>query len=316
MDNRSQVTAQFSELSDADIPQACQLFQTVFGQSITSQQWLWKYQQGPRLGGLNCVARDANGQLIGHVGASIFPASCGNISLAMAQVCDVMVLPSARSTYSSQTVYPRLLRMLQSTLATRYHVGYAYGFAGLRQVKLGQRLGLYRALQAYRPVYINSNESRDWGHSLWRVSTEPWSLTRLNRIWQRHALQLASPTVCRTGQYLFWRYRDHPVHTYQLWVLTHLLRDRGWFITRALPNGETCVVDALLPAGADPEPILKVLASAIAKSRTAQSRVFTWMLQARENRGPDAVIACEVKLKQWQTSYPDPLFHPGDTDVF
>ena len=305
-----------SELSPSDTVAACQLFQQVFGPSISPTQWDWKYTQGPRLGSVNLVAKDTQGQLLGHVGASVFEGTSRSSRLVMAQVCDVMVVPQARAGLSNQSTYTQLIHALQRTLCTRYGVNLAYGFAGLRQVKLGQRLGLYRPLQAYRPVYLQPAPHTRWSVSPWRIVAAPWDNNLLNRLWLRCAPSLHQPTVCRNAAYVQWRYRDHPVHQYQLWTITHLWRSQGWFITRTMPNGQFAVVDALLPSGAPLPTLLAGLSTALTQCNTSPVAVFTWLMQTPATLHPDAVIACEVKLQNWQTSYPAPSFHPGDTDVF
>lgn len=305
-----------SELDPADIAEACQLFERVFGQAISPAHWRWKYILGPRLGGLNVVARAASGELVGHAGVSIFPGTIQAASLSMAQVCDVMVPRSARGGLQTDNVYPRLLQALQEALRSRFAAPYTYGFAGARQFKLGIRMGYYRELQHCHAGYFSAPMSNPWRAALWAARESDWDLPRLDKIWVRRAPQLACPTVARSGAYLAWRYRDHPVNRYQLWLLTHLLRERGWFITRTMPDGQICIVDALLPEAADPARLVATLAVALAKSAPVVPPIYAWFLPSRDADSPASVIGGEFRVNQWHTSDPSPRFQPGDTDVF
>lgn len=301
------------ELEPGDIPQACQLFQKIFGTPISPAHWRWKYLQGPRLGGLNLVARAASGELIGHAGASVFPGVMRGSALAIAQLSDFMVDRPARGGYSVNTVYPRLMKTMQEALGRRFADPYAYGFAGVRQFKLGIRLGYYRILQPYRPAYFKTTGS---GATFWRAREIDWDTERLDTIWSRHAAEIASPRVARSGAYLGWRYRDHPVNRYRLWLLTHLSRARAWFITRTMPNGEICVVDALLPASADPARLLATLADALAQTLPGPPPIYSWLIQSDQNPSTEPVMGGEFKLEHWHTKDPNPVFQPGDTDTF
>jgi len=312
-----------SELQPSEIPQACALFERVFGHPISLAQWLWKYSAGPRLGSVNWVARHENGQLIGHVGATVFAGTASGTVISMAQVCDVMVDPGARGGLSPHTIYPQLMRALQATLRERFKQPYAYGFTGLRPYKLGHRLGFYQERQQARPGYFEPLKTFDWRASLWTIHPSNWPLTTLDTLWARHAKTLSRPTVARTGAYLAWRYRDHPSHHYQLWLISHLGRNQGWLITCEMPNGHTCIVDAQLPASAKVPSLVQKLYQAINPNTQAatsatpatQLPLFAWFLPNQDTPSPEPIIALEILLGNWQTQHA-PQFHPGDTDVF
>ncbi len=302
-----------SELEPGDIGQACQLFQDVFGAAISPAHWRWKYLQGPRLGGVNLVARSATGELLAHTGASVFPGVMRGNALSMAQLGDFMVDSTARGGYSASTVYPRLMKAMQETLVSRFGNPYAYGFAGVRQFKLGIRLGYYRVLQPYRPAYFKPAGP---GPAFWLAREMDWDTERLDTLWSRRRSEIASPRVARSGAYLGWRYRDHPVNRYQLWRLSHLSRDRGWFVTRTMPDGAVCVVDALLPAAADPARLLSTLAAALNKTLPVLPPLYSWLFQNDADPALEPVVGGEFKLRQWHSGDPNPVFQPGDTDVF
>ena len=318
------MSVHISELLPADIPLACELFERVFGHPITPDQWRWKYAAGPRLGSLNWVAHDARGAMVGHAGATVFDGIASGAPVSMAQVCDVMVDKTARGGFNASTVYPQLIRVLQSALMDRFKHPYAYGFSGLRPYKLGHRLGFYQGRQQARLGYFEPLKTFDWRASLWAVRPSDWPLATLDTLWARHVKTLSRPTVARTGAYLAWRYRDHPSHHYQFWLLSHLGRDQGWLITREMPNGHTCIIDALLPPNAAVQSLVQKLFTALnphspAAKPTASSvqrPLYAWFLENKDTPPPEPIIASEVLLGTWQTQHPAPQFQPGDTDVF
>jgi hypothetical protein len=315
------MSVHISELLPADIPQACALFERVFGHPITPAQWRWKYAAGPRLGSLNWVARHENGQLIGHVGATVFAGTAQGAAISMAQVCDIMVDPIARGGLTTRTVYPQLVHALQASLQDRFAQPYAYGFSGLRPYKLGHRLGFYQERQHCRPGYFVPQKTFDWRTTLWSIRQRNWPLPVLDALWARHRPLQASPAVQRTGAYLAWRYRDHPSHHYLLWVLSHLGRDQGWLITREMPNGHVCIVDALLPPKAKVQSLVQKLYQALNPNTpevtaATQRPLYAWFLPNQDTPTPEPIIASEVVLGAWQTQHATPIFQPGDTDVF
>ena len=312
-----------SELSPADIPQACELFLRVFGHPINPAQWLWKYTAGPRLGSLNWIARDQSGHLVGHAGATVFAGTAHGAAISMAQVCDVMVDKGARGGLNASTVYPQLMRVLQASIADRFSQPYAYGFSGLRPYKLGHRLGLYQERQHCRPGYFVPMKAVNWRASLWAIRQSAWPQPTLDALWARHLPTQTSPIVQRTGAYLDWRYRDHPSHNYQLWVLSKLGFDQGWLVTREMPNGHTCIVDALLPLGVNVQGLVQKLHTALnpsthlnPKKTVPPQPLYAWFLPNQNTPPPEPIIASEVMLGTWQTQHANPFFQPGDTDVF
>lgn len=300
-------------LQPHEIPAACQLFEQVFGVTTTPALWAWKYSQGPRLGSVNVVARDAQGTLLGHAGASVFAGCAAGQQLAMAQVCDIMVAPTARSGLQASGVYPQLVAALQQALAQGFVDVYAYGFAGVRPFKLGQRLGYYREVHACRPGVLDAANVRV--PRLWGVQAAGWDIARLQRIWLQHGLHGAvAPRVQRTGAYLQWRYACHPQYRYHLWVLRHWARDVGWFLTRDMPDGTTAVVDALLPPHASAMHLSAALAHARQRAGWPHAALWAWYLPTHLPTEP--IMGSEVRVRNWHTQLPNPVFQPGDTDVF
>ncbi len=302
------------ELPAESIPQACELFSAVFGHPVTPAQWRWKYQQGPRLGSLNLVARDAQGRLVGHAGATVFAGSFRGSTLPLAQVCDIMVLPDARGGLGQQATYPRLFEALRLRLQARFPGVLAYGFPGTRPFKLGERLGFYRRFYDVRESTLAAAGGRSRGFQPWRVAPADWTAAPVDRIWSRCGPLQPGPLVARTADYLAWRYRDHPQHGYRLWACRHWWREAGWLVTRTLPDGTECVVDALLPDPAEAPAVLAALSRAMAADTGTVPTLRTWLPLPQPVTTP--IVAIEIRVQDWHLDWPAPLFQPGDTDVY
>ncbi len=301
------------ELPADRTPQACELFSAVFGHAVTPAQWHWKYQQGPRLGSLNLVARDADGRLVGHAGATVFAGSLRGRTLPLAQVCDIMVLPDARGGLGQQGTYPRLIEALRLQLQARFAGVLAYGFPGTRPFRLGERIGFYRRFYDIHESTLDRAAPSGWLQP-WSVVLADWTAAALDRAWSRLGTSQSGPLVARTADYLAWRYRDHPQHGYRLWACRRWWREAGWLVTRTLPDGSECVVDALLPAPTDAPAALAALQRTLTTPAAAAPTIRTWLPLSQPAATP--IVATEFRVQDWHADWPAPTFQPGDTDVY
>lgn len=313
-------------LPDADIPQACDLFARVFGHATEPAHWVWKYQSGPRLAGINIVARDASGQLLGHVGASVFAGRMAGRDMPMAQLSDVMVDPAARSSLDSQGVYARLMRSMQQALQARFAQVFAYGFVGIRPYRLGERMGLYKNQHACRMGQWPATQRTGWRDAFCRAEAMDWSTAldaqSFERVWQRAQRRLHRPTLVRDSAYMRWRYAQHPQHRYQLWHLHSLLGPSGWAVTRCMPSGQHTLID-LLPASphahadAATRAALAAVGRGLQRQQPGQSiTLASWLIDTPESRLLEPVIGVEFRVGEWHALAQAPVFMPGDTDVF
>ncbi|MBD8049715.1 GNAT family N-acetyltransferase [Limnohabitans sp. JUR4] len=313
-------------LSPADIPQACDLFAEVFGHSTVPAHWIWKYQQGPRLAGLNLIIRNTEGQLVGHVGASVFAGQTQGRRLPMAQLSDVMVAPSARGSFDSQGVYAQLMRSMEQTLQAQFPGVFAYGFVGIRPYRLGSRMGLYKSQHECRAGLMAAGQPagwRDWFCTAQAIDwPEAFESKLFERVWQSSAPRIERPTLVRNSDYMRWRYAQHPQHTYQLWVIRSWGQTQGWVVTRCMPSGQHTVID-LLPAQPGSMAQASTRRALSAVGRVLQARqpqdpvtLSAWNIQTPESQQLEPIIGVEFRVGQWHTLLQPPVFVPGDTDVF
>jgi hypothetical protein len=323
-------------LQPGEVPAFCALFQRVFSVSVTPEWRHWKYEQGPRLGRVSLVARDATGALVGHAGALVFPGVAQGRSLPMAQVCDVMVDPAVRGGVGHGGTYGRLMAALQRELASAHPGVFAYGFAGIRPYKLGARMGLYRAVQPCRMGVLEFQADaasprppsmglgwlpsplRQWAR--WSAYPVAWNDPTLATIWRRRGPTSPGPQVQRTNAYLHWRYATHPSHRYQAWLMRRWGRAHGWVVARTMSDGHWCVVDYLLPADLSVAVAAENLAAEHLRAEPLAAgwplRIGSWDVITESSARLEPVMGCEVRVGHWHSDEVTPRFQPGDTDVF
>jgi hypothetical protein len=99
--------------------------------------------------------------------------------------------------------------------------------------------------------------------SVWTIAAEegPWGdeFTEAARKWS----PAATISVARTGEYLNWRYRQHPEQQYRMLTARRGRKLGGYVICHL--NGKTCVIDDLL--GEDDSACEDLLLQAIAQGR-------------------------------------------------
>lgn len=303
-------------LSHEETAKARVLFSSVFDHLISAEQWEWKYALGPRLDSVNLVARTPAGELIGHIGCVLFQGLFKGQPLVFAQVCDVMVSRHVRGGLNASGVYPQLIKALQHTLQERPGDVFAYGFPGVRPFKLGERMGFYRRLYPVQCSRFNQTNAGKRGFQTGTLVSGDWDCARLDAIWKRLASSQDSPVISRTGAYLLWRYLANPERSYRLWIIRKFWKDVGWLVTSSLPNHEEVIIDSLLPPQITIDAACSLLWQKLNVIQPQVAAIIHWLGSCSQFMHANGIIAGELQVGSWHTHFPDPLFQPGDTDVF
>jgi len=305
-----------SALSHEETTEARVLFSSVFNHPIPAGQWNWKYAQGPRLGSINLVARTEAGELIGHIGCLLFPGIFKGKALVFAQVCDVMVIRHGRGGLEASGVYPQLAKALQQALWERAGEVFAYGFPGVRPFKLGERMGFYRRLYPVHSFRFVPGDAKGPGFQATSIVPADWKPARLDAIWARHASRQKTPALARTGAYLLWRYAAHPERSYRLWIARRFWKDIGWLVTSSMPNHDEVIVDSLLPPHIGIDAACHLLWQRLKAVPQPVTSIVHWLGACSLSTQANGIIAIEFLVNHWHAQEPDPVFQPGDTDVF
>jgi hypothetical protein len=176
---------------------------------------------------------------------------------------DVMVHPKFRGKFLKGGLFKRVASLLpMETIKDGFTVG--FGFPSEPALRLPEKLGLYERIEevaeASRPVRFHQSLTR----FLYELFPMEWTDERIDALWG-----CVGPTVglaaVRDREYLTWRFKRHPLYTYQIWGLRRRWSSRlaGWAVVRDMPacrqgRGETLYVMDLLCEGS-PLPLLEKL---------------------------------------------------------
>lgn len=320
------------ETSGSDPIAVCQLFETVFGHSLSAEHWRWKHTPPAPGMAINLVSRDSLG-ITGHVGATILPGTWGRQAHWMAQITDVMVHPRARGGLQRHGTYGQLIVTLQQRLQalarTLAQPLTAYGFPGRSPCYLGTRLGLYQPLYACEVQPWQGGSRLRWLDRCWILKPIPLQQAGLvamtefgaeiDRIWDRHRHALyghqAGPMLTKNAAYLAWRYASHPQRPYTLWIIqSRACAAVGWLITRRDPY--PLLIDSCLPPTWS-QPNRSAVLKRLLSHTSGIPDWFRWTRTHHPCRGSlhTGIVAVRLITEKHQAEGPAPMFQPGDTDV-
>lgn len=318
----------------SDTQQACTLFQTVFGHSVTSDHWHWKYQQGPGRGFAVAVEDLSSARLVGHMGVILLPGVQGGQPLNMGQVCDVMIHPAYRAGLANNNIYARMNQALQRLIAAQQPI-YLFGFPGRTPANLGIRIGVYRRLGICHASHVAQSKERTWWrkwlpgtvHAQACTQLDDAAMHSLERIWSQSLCAPppapedswhTRPHIVKNAAYVRWRYFSQPQpanQSYMLWWLSKGYRNvaQGWLVTKLKP--EPTIVDGCLPVG---QTWIDASVQALPKPSAlgGSGNWVTWLPLSTNRAEPTPIHAVEFLGQPWRTHWASPQFQPGDTDVF
>jgi hypothetical protein len=283
----------------SDWPDLSELYWQVFGQASNDARWRQKYMlPSPAKGGQIIVVNGDLGYVVGHLGFSCWPGRGVRGPGPVVQVMDVMVHPDwrGRMSHDGRTVFQMLVQGLPEQIGPIALNCFAYGFAGLRPFRLGNRLKLYRAVHACWACLQRPNldavglKVTDWNDQAIRAIQ---ATDRPNSTW--------GPDW--TPEYIEWRFRS--AHSaYQLWM-----DGPNWAVTTQWHDGQYwCVATS----------------SELALSQMPLT-VSVWRLGPWTDKGYGPVteepqmIASQVRLLETELEWQAPAagrFAPWSTDVF
>lgn len=240
------------ELQPADAPAMRALFTQVFKKEMPQSLWDWKYKraESAALG----IWRGAT--LVAHYGGMGFAVNYKGRPGMAAQICDVMVDPSARHAVRRQSPF-----FLSTSAFLERYLGYGkrwelgYGFPSDRHMELAARLNLYA------PV-----------GKMWELRWEVSEATRAPGLLKTRKLDLASfasyraivdslgakqcadladrIVVRKDAEWFAWRYWRRPGENYEVLLVRHRFTGKpiGVCVLKLEPE-RVLWLDALAPLG-------------------------------------------------------------------
>ncbi len=223
-----------------------ELFESVFGHTVTPMMWAWKYRP-PWTERHFCWVGICDEKVIGFFGAMPLRGWIRGREVPFFQFADFMVHPKYRRKYD---YFSLGLEVVLEDLGGVHPEYMIYGFSDHRAFLGFRRSGLGGLVEKAVTRYVrpagngpaSGLEIRDWG----------WRDESIEAVWERQQDNLEIGLV-RDVQYLSWRYGGHPVFSYRLFGVHRDGQPVGWMVIgndgagkRGRPK-EIPVVDLLMP---------------------------------------------------------------------
>lgn len=200
-------------LSEAELSLLQPLFATVFKSSISLDLLRWKYANG-RGEAWTAWQKD---RLVMHCGVCFREVLMGGQLVRAAQLTDLMAFPKATGLSRAQSPFAELMRTLLKSLPSPHNPdGIAFGFPSDRAMRLGEHLGVYRAVG--RIALLNFTPRNDKGLRFRIVTRLDERLRALvDALWEEMAADLRAAVIgVRNAAAIERRYLAYPEKQYVL----------------------------------------------------------------------------------------------------
>lgn len=247
-----------------------QLFEDVFGATVTPYMWQWKYMP-PWTERFYCWVARVDERTIGYAGAVPLPGQVDGKEMPFFQLADFMVHPDYRLKYDFFGIGSK---HILETIVDTHPRHLIYGFSNHRAFLWMKRLGICDLVRKEQTRYFRLEEAE--AATPYVFEAGDWSTEELDAAWSRLAHEHRISLV-RDSRYVAWRYRDHPVNRYRMLRVRAANGEAiGWCVLgddgagkRGRPP-ETPLVDMLLPKD-ELEGVLRALPTHLGTD------VMTWL---------------------------------------
>jgi hypothetical protein len=233
---------QIDEIGPGDMPAVAELFQQVFGQTMSPELWRWKYGEGRGL----AIAARRGGRLAAHnAGITRQILLFGKPERGL-QICDVMAASGERSLLTRRSPFFLTAASLAEIGSAGHLIG--FGFPNRRHMLLADHLGLYQEVSRIAEIHWAPLPARKRGWIRVRAVTQK-DRHLVDRIWARMARDLKDAVVgVRDWGYLDHRYLRHPHRRYEVLLARSWLGLRVQGIIVLQQQGQSCeLMDLIAP---------------------------------------------------------------------
>lgn len=222
---------QVAPWSPDQAPEIRELFHRVFGHSMPSILWDWKYGSGR---GVATIIRDHAGRMVGHYGGMSRQIDFFGQPEIAVQIGDVMVAPEARGILTRRgPVALMTAAFLDSWIGFNRAYLVGFGFPNSRAFRVAERLKLYadvgRVNEIYWPYLANKK------FSAWPTSFHPidWSknktVEQLDVAWEKMRNSTVGWIIPqRNGAWWRHRFANHPLYQYKCYWLCERWSRKKW----------------------------------------------------------------------------------------
>lgn len=203
-------------LGEAELNRIQPLFQRAFGLPISTELLHWKYAAER---GESWVVQTPSGDIILHCGLFFRDILLAGQPVRAAQLVDLIARPKDSGLSRTQSSFSLLMqRILDDLPRTNNRAGVAFGFPSRRAMRLGEHLGVYRAVDSLFDLRFRPNKS---GYGSPRacelLSFGAAEEVMADRLWTSMAADLREYCVgIRNAQFFRKRYLQHPERRYIL----------------------------------------------------------------------------------------------------
>ena len=236
-----------------------ELYETVFGHTVTPALWYWKYVP-PWAQRHYCYVGRIDDKVIGYFGAVPLRGMKDGEEIPYFQLADFMVHPDHRLQHDYFGIgSDKILTDIKESHSEHL----VYGFSGHKAFRFLERFGLGGFIERPNTHYkrqADAPQDRQFEFVPWE-----WNSPLIDAVWDAFRPHVKAGLV-RDKDYIFWRYGSHPIHGYRLLGVCRDSEPIGFVVAGSDRPGEhgrakeTPVVDMLLP-DADAAAVLHELAA-------------------------------------------------------
>lgn len=249
-------------LATADLARIQPLFHQVFGLPISIALLRWKYAEGR---GESWVMPAADGEHLAlHCGVIFRDVLLAGQPVRAAQLADLMSRAKDSGLSRGQSPFRLVMQALLESLPRPDNpAGVAFGFPSERAMRLGEHLGVYRAIDHWLELRFHAcRAGRLAPKAVELLSCGPEQAVLVDALWQRMAKDLRDYCVgVRDAAFFQRRYLRHPERRYVVLQINSgwLKRPLGLAVVRL--EDEACELMDIVGAWADmPDMILALQA--------------------------------------------------------
>ena len=199
---------------EGDENEIVRLFGKVFDREMTIGEWRWKYlgRENRRVYS-SIVVNDETGEVSAHYGGVLHRMVNRGKDIYGLSIGDVMVHPKFRGL----RLFKRVASLLPEA-AAEDGIIMGYGFPNERAMRLPEKLGLYEKVEELKEGLKDAEFHKGIDRYLYKLFPLQYSDERIDRLW-KSVREDYTLFVVRDRRYLVWRYKNHPLFTYELWGL-------------------------------------------------------------------------------------------------
>ena len=224
---------------DHDEEACLELFERVFGEPPNQSLWRWKYGDGKSLS----LLAESGHRLVAHYGGMSRPILAFGQKTKAVQICDVMVDPKERGILKRHGVFYHLAKAYQESIfGWRQDHLVGFGFPNTRHMKLGERLGIYVAVDSMLEYRWHPETSiASLFFTAHHVTQIDGFRNQVNGLWRLMAKDLTEHLVgLRDADYLIDRYGLHPTKNYLIFGIRSRISKALSSLVVLRMDGEVC----------------------------------------------------------------------------